>query len=93
MWWVFPIFAFLVWACWLPPSSCWCGRRGQLARKVVQNTTVATGKGVTQRGWVVEERCCRGQARCPSGPRAGTEFRLTSNAVRVGRDLRSTISP
>lgn len=85
MWWVFPIFGVLGLGL-LIVVVLLVRTRGQLARKVVQNTTVAI-RGVTQRlGGGGALPPATGKLVVLQGPRAGTEFRLSSSAVKVGRD-------
>ena len=60
--------------------------RGQIAKKVVQSTSVAI-RGATQRlGSSGVLPPARGKLVVLQGPRAGTEFRLAANTVKVGRD-------
>jgi len=85
MWWIFPIFGILGLGL-LVVVVLLVRTRGQLARKVVQNTTVAI-KGVTQRlGGGGTLPPAAGKLVVLQGPRAGTEYRLSSSAVKVGRD-------
>lgn len=85
MWWVFPIFGILGLGL-LIVVALLVRTRSQLARKVVQNTTVAI-KGVTQRlGGGGALPPAAGKLVVLQGPRVGTEFRLSSNAVKIGRD-------
>ncbi|MCU0519770.1 MAG: FHA domain-containing protein [Anaerolineae bacterium] len=84
-WWVLPIFGILGLGL-IVVAVLLIRTRGQVAKKVVQSTSVAV-KGVTQRlGGGGALPPARGKLVVVQGPRAGTEFRLAADVVKVGRD-------
>lgn len=84
-WWVFPIFGLLGLGL-IVLTVLLVRTRGQIAQKAIHSTSVAI-KGVTQRlgsGGALPP--AMGKLSVIQGPRAGTEFRLSSTTVKVGRD-------
>ena len=84
-WWVLPIFGVLGLGL-IVVIVLLVRTRGQVARKVVQNTSTAI-KGVTQRlGSGGAMPAVSGKLVVVQGPRMGNEFSLATPAARVGRD-------
>ncbi|MGC9467554.1 MAG: FHA domain-containing protein [Anaerolineae bacterium] len=84
-WWVLPLFGVLAVGI-VVLAVLLIRTRGQVAKQVVKGTT-AVVRGVTQRlGAGGGLPAARGKLVVTRGPRTGTEFRLATSLVRVGRD-------